>query len=225
MIITHVLFDLDGTLIDTAPEIADAVNSALQRHGLPQVGLEQVREWIGHGARNLVDSAVAHHTGAEPDDAQADAVWKDFELDYLEACGTSSRPYPGVREALDRLHDQGRLLAVLTNKEAAFTHKLLVRHELSPYFDLIVAGDTLPVRKPDPQVVLHVLHTMDAEQEDALLVGDSAVDVQLARNAGVAVWCVDYGYHHGELQGEHAPDRLIESIEEVAELPQRIAIV
>jgi phosphoglycolate phosphatase len=224
MIVTHVLFDLDGTLVDTAPEIADAVNASLHRIGRPAVTLDQVRDWVGHGARRLLEKALAHHAVQGEALPPLDVLWRDFEIDYLECCGTRSVLYPGVREGLDRLREQGRSLAVLTNKEGVFTHKVLSRHDLATHFDLIVAGDTLAVRKPDPGTVLHALQTMDAEPEDALLIGDSAVDVEVARRAGIAVWCVDYGYHHGELHGDFAPDRMITTIEAAADLPQRIAI-
>ena len=223
-VIDCVLFDLDGTLVDTAPEIADAINATLRRLGRGAVPAAQVRDWIGQGTRETLRKALEHAAVPGSDGAALDAAWPGFELDYGETCGTCSALYPGVRPGLERLRAQGRRLALVTNKEGAFAHRVLARHELCAHFDVVVAGDSLPVRKPDPAVVRHVIQTLGVDPRETLLVGDSAADVELARRAGIAVWAVRYGYHRGELTGRLRPDRWVDRIDVVADLPQRIAI-
>ena len=211
-----ILFDLDGTLIDTAPDIAAALNLALHRRGLPPASLDQVRGWIGDGTRASLAKAV-RAAGAREDEIESsvDTLWPGFEYDYAQACGEFSRVYPGVRRMLERLTGAGIQVGLVTNKEASFAHRLLVRHDLNACFDLMVCGDTLPVRKPDPAMLLHALQALQCNADDALYVGDSAVDVRTARAAGVAVWTVAHGYG-GALLGDDAPDRLIDDFDELA---------
>jgi phosphoglycolate phosphatase len=220
MKIRCVLFDLDGTLVDTAPEIADAVNDTLRRLKRPPVPEALVRSWIGEGSRVLLSRALAH---AGLPEAQLKQVWGDFQHDYLERCGTRSQVYPRVPETLKRLAMMGVPMALLTNKESAFAHRVLVRHGLSEFFDLMVTGDTLPVRKPDPAVVRHALSALGVDAETALLVGDSATDIRTARAAGVAVWAVGYGYASEPLQGDLAPDRLVKRFDEIIEFAGEFA--
>jgi phosphoglycolate phosphatase len=211
-----ILFDLDGTLIDTAPDIAAALNLALKRAGLSAVTLEQVRGWIGHGTRASLTTAVrAAGVTGEWVEAQVAALWPGFEFDYAQCCGEHGRVYPGVRRMLERLTGAGIQVGLVTNKETSFAHRLLVRHDLNACFDLMVCGDTLPVRKPDPSMLLHALQAMQCAPEDALYVGDSAIDVRTARAAGVAIWTVSHGYG-GALRGDDAPDRTIDSFDELA---------
>lgn len=200
------LFDLDGTLLDTAPDIAAALNDTLARWGLPPAGEDQVRAWIGDGARALLGKALAHHGQA----GLLDKAWPDFAYDYGQHCGQASRVYPGAVALLERLREAGVACALLTNKEAAFAHRLLVVHGLAEAFDVIVAGDTLAVKKPDPAVIHHALAALQAHPGEALLVGDSVLDVRAARAAGVAVWAVRHGYPGGALAGADAPDGFIE---------------
>ncbi|HET9208196.1 MAG TPA: phosphoglycolate phosphatase [Burkholderiaceae bacterium] len=211
-----VLFDLDGTLIDTAPDIAAALNLALQRQGLRAASLEQVRGWIGDGTRASLAKAVRAAGVPEAEiDGRVDTLWPGFHYDYAQCCGEHSRVYPGVRRLLERLTGAGIQVGLVTNKEAAFAHRLLVRHDLNACFDLMVCGDTLPVRKPDPAMLLHALNALQCSADDALYVGDSALDVRTARAAGVTVWAVEHGYG-GPLRGDDAPDRLVENFDELA---------
>ncbi|CAM5790753.1 phosphoglycolate phosphatase [Rhizobacter fulvus] len=219
-----ILFDLDGTLIDTAPELATAVNALLARLGRPPVPLAQVRTWIGRGARELLRQALRHHDVDGGESPSVDAAWAGFERDCAAACGTRSAPYPGVVSTLDALQAQGVRLALITNKESVLTQRVLAAHRLTSYFDLIVAGDTLPVRKPDPAVLRHALDTFGVEADDALFIGDSAIDVQAARNAGVPVWAVSYGYDSAALRDDHAPDRLVDSLDALLTHPTHITL-
>ena len=201
-----ILYDLDGTLMETAPEIADAINDTLRRRGHATAPDALVRGWIGDGARALLGKALAH--AGEPASA-VDAAWAGFADDYAARCGTNSLVHDGVRPMLQRLRDQGLQQVLLTNKEEAFARRLLVRHQLLADFDLIVAGDTLPVKKPHPGVVLHALAALQARPDEALLVGDSITDVRTARAAGISVHLVRHGYPQGSLTGDDAPDAFI----------------
>jgi phosphoglycolate phosphatase len=205
-----VLFDLDGTLMDTVADLSDALNDTLRRSGRPPVDEVQVRRWVGDGARALLGKAMAH-AGAPA--GAADAAWAGFAEDYVERCGTRSTLHAGVRPMLRRLREQGLRLVLLTNKEAAFTQRLLARHDIGSEFELVVAGDTLPVKKPHPGVVTHVLQALDAQPDEAMLVGDSVTDVRTARAAGIGVQLVRHGYAQGDLDGDDRPDAFIEDFE------------
>jgi phosphoglycolate phosphatase len=211
-----ILFDLDGTLMDTAPDIADALNDTLRRLGLAEVAEERVRSWIGDGARALLAKAL-HDAGAPA--SRVDEAWPGFALDYAQRCGSRSRVHDGVRGLLKRLRQQGLQTVLLTNKEAAFAHRLLGLHDLLADFDLIVAGDTLAQKKPHPAVVSHALDALHAEPSEALLVGDSTTDVRTARAAGIAVQLVRHGYPQGALEGADAPDGFIAHFDQFE--PQR----
>jgi phosphoglycolate phosphatase len=211
-----VLFDLDGTLIDTAPDLTAALNQALQRQGLRAASVQQVRGWIGDGTRASLAKAVRAAGVPEAElEARVDAMWPGFQYDYTTCCGEHSHVYPGVRRALERLIGAGIRVGLVTNKEAAFSHRLLVRHDLNACFDLMVCGDTLPVRKPDPAMLLHALQALQCAADEALYIGDSGIDVRTARAAGVAVWAVTHGYG-GELRGSDAPDRTVDHFDELA---------
>lgn len=211
-----VMFDLDGTLLDTAGEIADSVNRTLSEAGQPEVALDQVRDWIGHGTGWLMKTAWTSVAG-EPDDDQWPSVMGRFMHHYLECCGTRSTPYPGVVDALTRLDEMGVITAVVTNKESRYTQRVLRAHGLDTHFDLVISGDTYTVKKPDPAVIYNCLKDAEADIERSLFVGDSSIDVRCAKAAGIPVWAVPYGYNMGRPILESAPDRLIDSIADVLE--------
>ncbi len=208
-----ILFDLDGTLIETAPEIADAVNDTLAQFGLHAVTQTQVRDWIGHGTRELLISALAERrqttTDAVRHSADFPTIEAAFAAHYQQRCGTRSQLYPQVRETLLVLKDAGVKLAVVTNKEGRYTRTVLDAHQLAPMFHRVISGDTLPVKKPHPAAVLDCLDRFGVKAERALFVGDSSIDVATARNAGVAVWALPYGYNMGEPIEACEPDRVI----------------
>ena len=211
-----VLFDLDGTLIETAPEIADAVNDTLAAVGKPAVTQQQVNGWIGHGTRELLIQALAWCEGSSADSvrhsagfAQTEAV---FARHYLARCGTRSHLYPQVRETLTELRAQGVRLVVVTNKEDRYTRTVLDAHRLMPMFDRVISGDTLPVKKPDPTAIRTCLHDFGVAPAQALFVGDSSIDVATARNGGIAVWALPYGYNMGDPIEACGPDRVIADV-------------
>lgn len=207
------LFDLDGTLVETAPEIADAVNDTLHDFGWPAVDEAQVARWIGHGTGALLVQALARASGRTPEAVRADArhpaIVARYDRHYAERCGTRSRLYPDVRETLAALRQRGSRLAIVTNKETRYTARVLDAHRLGAAFDRVVCGDTLATRKPDPAGVHDCLQAFGMPPSRALFVGDSSIDAETARRAGIAVWLLPYGYNLGEPVAACAPDRLI----------------
>ncbi len=208
-----VMFDLDGTLVETAPEITDAVNDLLGELGLPAVDEELVKSWIGHGTRELLAHAYAHAARLDVDGvrraATADKLMPRLAPHYERRCGTRSRLYPDVLQALQDLRARQVRLALVTNKEGRFTTPVLLAQNIRHFFDLVVAGDSLPAKKPDPLPVQHCLDTFGVRRERALFVGDSQLDVQAARAAAVTVWAVPYGYNMGRPVADSHPDRII----------------
>jgi len=208
-----IMFDLDGTLIETAPEIFDAVNDTLRFFALPEVTQQQVNDWIGHGTRELLIQALAF-SGKVPDttvrasDSLALTVSR-FDKHYQQRCGTRSHLYPQVRETLTALRQQGVKLAVVTNKEGRYTTTVLNAHTLMPLLDAVVSGDTFAKKKPDPAGIHSCLSQFGVPPERALFVGDSSIDVATARNAGISVWALPYGYNMGQPIEACAPDRII----------------
>lgn len=209
-----IIFDLDGTLIDTAPEIGEALNLTLAELGFPRVDAALVRSWIGMGTRNLITEALAHHQG--PDGAiQMNTVRPLFRRNYRHVMGRISQLYPGVRETLTALEARGVPMAVVSNKEAEFGRQLLAAHQIKPAFSVTVFGDTLAEKKPSPLPIRHCMKTLLSIPPRTLLIGDSEIDVQTARNADVTVWAVSYGYRKKAHARELGADRVIDSLVDV----------
>ena len=208
-----VMFDLDGTLVETAPEIMDATNDTLRRFDLAEVTQQQVNDWIGHGTRELLIQALAYAGGTPVSVVRASVslnlIAHEFDKHYQSRCGTRSQLYPQVRETLVALRARGVKTAVVTNKEGRYTATVLDAHQLTPLLDSVVSGDTLPTKKPNPAGIDHCLAQFGVAKDRALFVGDSSIDVATARNAGVAVWALPYGYNMGETIESCNPDRVI----------------
>lgn len=188
-----VVFDLDGTLVDSASDIAEAVNRTLTDWSLPRVEESVIRGWIGDGARALVSSAFAH-AGKQAD---LDEVMPGFMVHYADCLLLYPTVYPGVMEALQALRERGIAVAVCTNKPERFVRPLLDALDLGQYFEVIVGGDTLPERKPSAVPLLHVVKHFGLQPAQCLMVGDSATDIQTAAAAGVPMALVTYGYLRG----------------------------
>ena len=217
-----VLFDLDGTLIDTAGEIADAVNDTLRLLALPEVTQAQVNSWIGHGTQALLVTVMAQAWRVPEIQVNDHPQWplaqQGFARCYLQRCGTRSQLYPYVREVLTALHERGVRLALVTNKETPYTQAILAAHGLTDCFEVCICGDTLPRRKPDPAGVLNCLRQLGVSADHALFVGDSAIDAQTAHHAGVPVWLLPYGYNRGEALEASHPDRIIADLRPILEV-------
>ena len=207
------LFDLDGTLIDTARDIQGALNAALASAGLSAVDESLTRHWVGHGSRVLIEQALRFHQ--RPDIAADEAAMerlRDLFIDHYTAhIADTSVVYPGVEETLVELEARGARLGVVTNKYAGLSLQVLDAFGLRRYFGVFVCGDTLPQRKPDPATALHALSVLGRTPSEALFVGDSATDVATARAAGCAVVCVREGYNHGIAPEDLGADAVIDS--------------
>ena len=212
------LLDLDGTLIDTVPDLAYCVDTLLMELGLPVRGEAAIRHWVGNGVERLLHRALLGSLEGEASPAlYARALPLFLEL-YAANTSARSRIYEGVLEGLDYLLTQGFLLACVTNKAARFTLPLLRDLALSTYFPLVVAGDTLPYKKPNPAQLLYAAQHFQVSAEQCWMVGDSVNDVAAARAARFSVVCVSYGYNHGEDIRDSAPDAVIDSLADLIPL-------
>lgn len=189
-----VVFDLDGTLVDTAPDIVDALNRALSACRLPPVDEATGQGFIGGGARLLVEQGVTVTADIAPDDPLVETAFGHFMDYYGEAATDRSRIYPGVFETLERLAADGLAMGVCTNKPHAISLRILEALGLRPYFGAVLGGDALPERKPAARHLLETAAQAAPGYCQAIMVGDSATDVAAAHNADVPVVAVSYGY-------------------------------
>ena len=206
-----VMYDLDGTLLDTAQEITQAVNLTLKHFEHGSVDEVEIRRWIGHGTSFLMQQAWAA-TGRNNDQQHWDSIMKKFAVFYEQTAGTTSRPYPQVMETLELLKSKGFKQAIITNKEGRYTQKIVRAHGLDKYMDMTISGDTLAVKKPHPGVIEHCLHELDVMTGQSIFIGDSETDLATARAASVVCWAVPYGYNHGRPIAMADPDRVIPDI-------------
>lgn len=209
------LFDLDGTLVDTAPDLHVCLNHALTTHDYASVDIAHTRHWIGQGAKAMVAQALQAQLGAAPDEALLDKVCADFLPYYQDHLADHSRIYPHVVSTLNMLRQRGAELAVVTNKIEQFAAGLLAQLELTELFTSIVCGDTTKYPKPAPDPALHACRELGLDISDVLFVGDSSADVNCARAAGCDVVCVRDGYSHGIPPEDLGADRVIESFQDL----------
>ncbi len=187
------VFDLDGTLVETAPDLAAALNHTLTGAGLPAVPLPEVRHMIGDGARSLLERGLAG-TGRSVGEAEMTRWFEQLLGHYSDHIADQSLPFPGVPEALEGFRAEGAKLAVCTNKPLRLSQKLLALLGLDAHFDAVLGGDSLAVRKPNPEHLLETLRQLAVTPARGVMIGDSANDVAAARNAGLPVVLVSYGY-------------------------------
>ncbi|MBA3519380.1 MAG: phosphoglycolate phosphatase [Rhizobiales bacterium] len=207
------VFDLDGTLVDSAPDLLATLNTVLPRHGFAADHDPDLRDGIGHGARHLIEFAL-HRQNAAASDQQLDAMHRDF-LDYYEAniC-VETRLYPGLLDLLDRFENAGWRFAVCTNKIEALSRLVLRKLGVAQRFEAVAGGDTFATRKPDPAHLLGAIAMARAVPDRALMVGDSRTDLDTARSAGVPVIGVSFGYTPVPM-AELGPDLLLDSYDEL----------
>jgi phosphoglycolate phosphatase len=211
-----VLIDLDGTLVDTVPDLAYSADVMMQRLGLPPRGEAAVRAWIGNGVERLVKRTLLGAVDGEPDVELFERAHPIFLEIYREHVCTYSKLFDGVSEGLTYLKSLGIRLGCVTNKPARFTEPLLQQLGLYDEFGIIVSGDTLSEKKPHPAPLLHAAAHFHMSPSECLLIGDSINDVEAARAAGFRVVCVTYGYNHGHDIREAKPDAVVDSL---ADLP------
>jgi phosphoglycolate phosphatase len=209
------LFDLDGTLVDSAPDIADAVDIALVACGRAPLGEAVVRGLIGNGAVRLMHRALTGTTDADAEPALHARAYQHFVDAYQPRVFERTRVFDGVEHVLTRLAAAGWALGCVTNKPARFTGPLLAAAGLAGHFAVTLSGDSLPTKKPDPAPILHAAATLGVELARVVMVGDSLTDLRAAQNAGVRAVCVSFGYHAGvDLKAEGA-DALIDQMPEL----------
>jgi len=214
---TAVLFDLDGTLIDSVPSLAAAVDRTLLALGREAAGVGQVRNWVGNGALVLIQRALSDSHTPDPqlDPLLVERALAQFQQCYGEHPEVGTELYPGVSECLAELRARGIPLALVTNKPARFVPPLLASFGLADTFALVLGGDSLAQKKPDPAPLHHAARYFGVGPERCLMVGDSVTDIQAARAAGMPVACVSYGYNHGSPIGECGADWTVDSLTEL----------
>ena len=215
MAVLTVVFDLDGTLVDTAPDLIETLNVVFTRDGLPPLDYAAARDMIGGGARRMIESALKLQ-GRVLADGAVDRMFADFITRYAAHIADRSQPFPGLDAALDRLAKRGCRLAVCTNKLEGLSRLLLEALGLSPRFAAICGQDTFGMQKPDPEILRRTIQAAGGALQRAVMVGDSGTDIATARAAGVPIVAVDFGYSEAPIRDLH-PDRLISHFSELAD--------
>lgn len=213
------LFDLDGTLVDSVPDLAAAVDCALEQLGRKPAGTDKVRQWVGHGAAILMRRALAGTAHWEPasatDDAQFDKALGLFFSHYEQQNGQHAALYPGVKTCLNALSERGCRMAVVTNKPEQFVAPLLNQLGLGHYFRLMIGGDTLSTKKPDPAPLRHAMESLQGTPKTTVMIGDSAADVSAAQAASIPCVAVTYGYNFGKSVHALGADSVVDSLSEL----------
>ena len=220
-----VLFDLDGTLVDTAPDLAWSIDATLEKLGIPARGEKKIRAWIGSGIEGLLQRALTNNIKGKPDQFLYDQAHAIFMEIYIDNVDKRSRIYPGVEQALCHLHSSGIKVGCVTNKGSLFSEKLLKNLGLFEEFGIVVSGDTLPVKKPDPGPLLHAAAYFSIPAEAVLMVGDSVTDINAARAAGCQILCVPYGYNMGRDIEALKPDAIVDTLADLVDLIQPEKII
>lgn len=216
--ISLVIFDLDGTLVDSIPDLAWCANYTLKQLDMAPLEEARFRDFLGNGIYVFVKRFLTNELDGAPETALYDKALPIFWETYRNNSTKLSQLYPGVSDVLQSLQNSGYTLACVTNKSEDFTDGLLKHLDIYDYFEQVVSGDTLAKKKPDPMQLLHVAKTQGKSIDECLMVGDSRHDITAARNAGMRVVAVPYGYNHGEDIALSNPDAVIETMDSLPEL-------
>ncbi|NYS31639.1 MULTISPECIES: phosphoglycolate phosphatase [unclassified Pantoea] len=208
-------FDLDGTLVDSAPGLADAIDRTLKDLRLPQAGLERVSTWIGNGADIMMARALTFALGREPQPEEQRDARVLFDRHYADTVDAGSALFPKVKQTLDALKASGLPMAIVTNKPTPFVAPLLASLGIADAFSLIIGGDDVPVKKPHPAAIFMVLGTFGVLPNELLFVGDSRNDIQAAQAAGVPNVGMTFGYNYGEPIATSQPDLTLDAFDEL----------
>jgi len=212
------LIDVDGTLVDSVPDLAYCIDEMMIALGLPIRGEAAVRQWVGNGVERLVKRGLLNQLDGEPEAelyAKALPIFMDL---YADNTSKRSCLYPGVTEGLAYMKAAGYQIGCVTNKAAQFTLPLLKDLGIFDAFEIVVSGDTLAKKKPDPLPLLHAAEKMGVAPADSMMLGDSKSDVKAARAAGFQIICMSYGYNHGEDIRDYNPDAVVDSMQEIEAL-------
>lgn len=204
-----VIFDLDGTLLDTIIDLTAATNAALAKSGYSARSVEEIRGFVGNGNRKLLERASAGYN-----DARVDILYSDFIHYYVRHCTENTKPYAGMKELLKKLHDNGIKVAVLTNKVDSASQKLF-NYFFPGLLDVALGNVEGMPRKPDPMITDFILSKLGVSPEEAVYVGDSEVDIDTAENAGMDYISVDWGFRSHESLAEHNSKLIVSSVEEL----------
>ncbi|MES9870462.1 MAG: phosphoglycolate phosphatase [Sedimenticola sp.] len=210
-----ILIDLDGTLVDSVPDLAHCVDTMMERLGREPYGADMVRNWVGNGVERLTRRALIGQLDGEPSDEDFDQAYPIFLDLYDKHNGENSCLYPGVREGLSYLKTTGIRMGCVTNKAEQFTVPLLKALGVYDDFEIVISGDSLPKKKPDPMPLLHAAEHFGVSPSESLMLGDSVSDVKAARAAGFSIICMSYGYNHGNDIRDANPDHVIDSFVEL----------
>ena len=213
-----VLIDVDGTLVDSVPDLAYCVDEMMHELGLEPRGEEAVRHWVGNGVEKLVKRALVNNLEGEPEAGLFDRGLEIFWRLYEQNTCVRSRLYDGVIEGLEYLKSKAYRLGCVTNKARSFTMPLLEQSGIAHFFELAICGDDTARKKPDPLPLLTAAQQLGVNPDRALMLGDSKSDVAAARAAGFQIVCMSYGYNHGEDIRSYAPDAVIDSMAELKQL-------
>lgn len=210
-----IAFDLDGTLIDSVPDLAIALQKALGEFDLPVPDVDRVRDWVGNGAPVLVERGLVWALQQPPEASLQAQAFQAFMRHYGAAPNALTTLYPGVKAALEALYGAGFTLALITNKPERFIAPILEHFGLHAWFSHCIGGDTLSEKKPSPLPLLHVAATSGCSPDECLMVGDSRHDISAGKAAGFATLALPYGYNHGEPVELSQPDIVLSSLLEL----------
>ncbi len=213
-----VLIDVDGTLVDSVPDLAWCVDAMMRELGLPERGEDRVRHWVGNGVDRLVQRALMNQLDGEYDSELYDRALPVFRALYAENTSKRSVLYDGVMEALDFLKTTGVKIGCVTNKASEFTLPILRDLGISEYFETVLCGDMVERKKPDPQPLLQSAETLGVAPAESMMLGDSMSDVKAARAAGFSIICMSYGYNHGEDIRDYNPDAVVDSMADIRDI-------
>jgi phosphoglycolate phosphatase len=210
-----VMIDVDGTLVDSVPDLAYCVDQMMIRLEMPIRGEERVRHWVGNGVPRLVERALTDELDGFPSQEAFDKAYPIFLDLYAQNSSVRSTLYEGVIEGLDYLKSRDCLLGCVTNKAEQFTFPLLKSLGIIDYFGIVISGDTLEKKKPDPLPLIHGANFFKINPKECLMLGDSVSDVKAARAAGFQIICMSYGYNHGNNIADENPDLVIDSMNQL----------
>lgn len=213
-----IVLDLDGTLIDSAPDLGHAVGEMSRRMGREVPSAEQVQGWIGNGVTLLIKRALTGEMNPAGEVPGYERAYALFSSIYEQNLCDRGRVYPGVREGLETLLEQGYTLACLTNKHSRFTPPLLERAGLAQYFEYVACGDTFEFRKPHPMPLQEIGRRFGVKAADSVMIGDSINDIQAAKAAGFVSVCVSYGYSGRYTPEELEADHTVDSLDQLPDL-------
>ena len=211
------MIDVDGTLVDSVPDLAYCVDQMMIELGMKERGEKKVRHWVGNGIPKLVERALTDDLEASPTKEVFDVAYPIFLGLYADNTAARSCLYDGVKDGLDYLKSRDYQLGCVTNKAEQFTHPLLKTLGIFDDFKIVISGDTLAKKKPDPLPLIHAASYFNISPQECLMIGDSVSDVKAARAAGFSIICMSYGYNHGNDIADESPDLVIDSMSQLRE--------